>query len=185
MTNVMIDLETMGKSNRAPITQIGAVVMDFERGELGDTFHIHVNLENSVRWGGVMDASTVIWWLQQSPEARREFEPGVHQKSLIEALCAFAKWLPPEPNVWGNGSRFDNEILDHAYRSCGLITPWGHRQDRCYRTIKALHPEVRYTPPAIKHHALEDAVAQAKHLLAILRPVGAHPSLGASYGKKD
>lgn len=103
-----------------------------------------------------------------------------------EALCEFATWLPKNSNVWGNGSRFDNEILDNAYKSCGLVTPWSHRQDRCYRTIKDLHPEVKYIPPVIKHHALEDAVAQAKHLLAIMgaRVVGAHPSLGASYGKQ-
>lgn len=165
---VVLDLETMGNSNRASITQIGAVVMNLQTGGLGKTFHMHVDLEDSVRHGGVMDASTVLWWLQQSEEARKEFTPGVHQRPLIEVLCAFATWLPQGSNIWGNGSRFDNEILDHAYRSCGLITPWGHRQDRCYRTVKALHPEVEYIPPTVKHHALEDAVAQAKHLMAIM-----------------
>ena len=71
--NVMIDLETMGVNNNAAIIAIGAVAFDFE-GNLGYHFYQTITLQSSVENGGIMDASTVLWWMRQSDEARKEFE---------------------------------------------------------------------------------------------------------------
>jgi exodeoxyribonuclease VIII len=124
-----------------------------------------------MRHGLKMDASTVMWWMKQSDQARAAFnEKGV---SLSTALSDFMDWLDDKALVWGNGATFDNVILDNAYRATGLTKPWKYNADRCYRTLKALYPQV----PAGErsgtyHNALDDAKHQAMHASRILNLIG-------------
>ena len=83
----MLDLETMGNGPNAAITAIGAVKFDPDKGEIVETFYFKVNLESSVKQGGVIDASTVIWWLGQNEEARAEMQKkGGH---ILDGLYEF------------------------------------------------------------------------------------------------
>lgn len=167
MDNVMLDLETMGNGPLAAIVAIGAVEFDPDGGVIGRKFYEVVNLESAVRSGGVMDASTVLWWLQQSDAARSAFaRPGAE---LPAALQRFAGWLDPDARVWGNGAAFDNVILASAYRGLSLQVPWKFWNDRCYRTLKSLHPEVEVVRRGTHHNAVDDAESQAVHLMKILR----------------
>ena len=70
--DVMIDLETMGVNTKAAIVAIGAVGMDVINNKVipGSEFYCIVDLESSVQNEGIMDASTVLWWLSQSDFAR-------------------------------------------------------------------------------------------------------------------
>lgn len=168
--NVMLDLETMGVNNNAAIIAIGAVAFDFE-GNLGDHFYRTISLQSSVENGGVMDASTVLWWMKQSDSARKEFErPG---KNEITALVEFNDFLCQfeDIKVWGNGASFDNVILANAYRRNGEDLPWKYYNDRCYRTMKNLHPEIMMEREGTHHNALADAISQAKHLQRIINHV--------------
>ncbi len=116
-----------------------------------------------------MSESTVLWWLQQTEAARKMFsQPAMY---LGESLMAFGKWLPDhdEVRIWGNGSPFDNVILRNAYTKIGITAPWHFYNDRCYRTVKNLHPQIEHTVPVTAHCALDDAVAQADHLIRIWR----------------
>ena len=71
--------------------------------------------------------------------------------------------------LWGNGASFDNAILSTAYELCELETvqPWRFYNDRCYRTVKSLYPEVAMVRTGTYHNALDDAESQALHLLAM------------------
>lgn len=166
MNHVMLDLETMGNGPSAAIVAIGAV--RFGDGVTGDEFYERVNLESSLAIGLKMDASTVLWWMQQSDAARAELYR--RDGCPIElALEKFAAWLPPlDAQVWGNGASFDNVILNTAYRFAGKEGPWKFWNDRCYRTIKALHPHIKVEQRGTHHHALDDARSQARHLMQIL-----------------
>lgn len=170
MKDVMVDLETMGNGPQAAITAIGA--MEFARGsaDLGESFYVTIDLESSVAHGGVMDASTVLWWMQQSEAARAEFKR--KGMDIVDALCKFDAWLQrrapkKELRIWGNGATFDNVILRSAYVNCLLPVPWMYYNDRCYRTMKNEHPEVPFRSVGVAHNALDDAKAQALHLQAI------------------
>lgn len=177
MLNVMLDLETMGKGPDAAIVAIGAVKFDPATG-LGDTFYANVDLASSVEHKGVMDASTVMWWMKQSDAARQRLVTP-DPVCIADALLRFEDWVNGGPHIqrpatdvamWGNGAAFDNVILRGAYERLGLEPPWQFRGDRCYRTLKALHPEVPLPPSEGTHHnALDDAVFQARHLLEILK----------------
>ena len=72
VNNVMLDLETMGLGPNAAIIAIGAVMFDPETMQLGSEFYRIINLESAVAAGGIMDAGTVMWWLEQGAAARAE-----------------------------------------------------------------------------------------------------------------
>jgi hypothetical protein len=164
--NVMVDLETLGKGSNACVLSIGAVVFT-PHGVTDDKFYIRVDEESCVRAGLEIDASTVMWWLKQSDAARRELtaRTGI---SIISALSAFTAWYPEGAVFWGNGATFDNVILSNAYKAIGFEKPWPYWGDRCYRTMKAMYPEVTADPfSGVAHNALDDAVHQANHLIKI------------------
>ena len=167
---LMLDLETMGIGPNAAIIAIGAVAFDLDRLELtGQEFYQTIDLESSVEHGGGITPSTVLWWMQQSDEARDEFKrPGGR---IEEVLMYFHRWLPPTNciQVWGNGANFDNVVLRTAYERLGLQAPWNFRNDRCFRTAKAMLPKVEIESTGVAHDALEDARWQARYLIEATR----------------
>lgn len=166
MTDVMLDLETMGTSANAAIVAIGAVEFDIERTFIGRKFYAVVNLQSAIENGGVVDGDTIRWWLGQSDEARAAIRVG--DEHINVALIQFSGWLDPEARVWGNGAAFDNVILASAYRRSQIELPWKFWNDRCYRTIKSLHGDVPIERIGTHHNALDDAETQANHLMRIL-----------------
>lgn len=167
MNNIMLDLETMGSGSNAAIVAIGAV--KFSKHGLGDEFYRVVDLYSSHGYGLTIDPSTVMWWLQQSHDARLALcKNGV---SLCDALTDFSDWVGnhKEAKMWGNGSDFDNVILANAYDAVGRQRPWQFWNSRCYRTVKnLLGKNTELVRVGTVHNALDDAKSQAEHLLKIL-----------------
>jgi len=172
MSAIMLDLETMGNGPGAAIIAIGACY--FGKHGVGETFYRIVSLESSVQCGGIMDASTVLWWMQQGDAARTEFSrKGVE---IVTALIEFAAWCDPDAEVWGDGAAFDNVILASAYRRMNLPIPWKFWNDRCYRTVKSRSNVPMPPRKGTAHNALDDAINQAYHLIAIDASVNNHHS---------
>lgn len=176
--HVMIDLETMGTRPDAPIVAIGAVLFSpetqhkdgtVEIGGIHRSFYANVDLASSVNSGAPIEASTVMWWLQQSDEARAALLAKDDVYSLVGALSALNAWCDwgRIEGVWGNGATFDNVILRQSYYRTAVICPWPFWADRCYRTIKSIHGDVPIDRTGTHHNALDDARTQAEHLLAI------------------
>ena len=169
MKDVMVDLETMGCGYRAAIVAIGAVRFDPVLNVISDNFYRTIALSSCQAAGQTIDASTVLWWMAQEPAARGEVVNG--EFDLDVALAEFAGFLAKNAHVWGNGSNFDNRILREAYELVGQPCPWHYRGDRDMRTIVALAKSLGITANIIvsgtKHHALDDAVYQAKVVNAI------------------
>lgn len=169
--NVMVDLETLGNSSSSVILSIGAVEFDTITGQLGRQFYRVIDPQSCVDAGLIMDVSTVLWWMQQSGEARQVFKEE-RKDHLNLALAEFAVWYPEGSSLWGNGATFDNVILVNAYRACGIKAPWDFWQDRCYRTLKNLMPEVEHERKGVHHNALDDAIYQAEHAIKLLQILG-------------
>ena len=176
MLDVMIDLETMGNGPEAAIIAVGAVEFDVSEMRIGERFYAVVDLESSVRMGGVIDASTVLWWMKQDDAARSAFSRD--SKHLAEVLQMFDRWMMGRApldkiKVWGNGAAFDNVILAGAYRRNYSEIPWKFWNDRCYRTLKAQYPEVPMQRTGTYHNAVDDAENQARHLISIVQSMRA------------
>jgi exodeoxyribonuclease VIII len=167
---VMLDLETLGTGPRSVIIAIGAVAFDSAGEGVASKFYQVVDAQSCVDAGLTLDVSTVMWWMEQSDDARKAVcRPGLPLKT---ALDGFAEWYRAvgEGPVWGNGVDFDNVIMNSAYRAIGEPrAPWLHWQNRCFRTLRNIYPHVEIARQGTHHHALHDATTQALHLQAIFK----------------
>jgi hypothetical protein len=173
----MIDLETLGKGSHAAIWTIGAVKFDPNFAAQSaeylimqtQRFHVRISIDSSFRVGRA-DASTVEWWMQSSQDiARHRIFEEMGAIDIVEALDGFKQWFGDDKPVWGNGATFDNVILSNAFHTCNIERPWSFRNDRCYRTLKSLAPELKSIDVGVAHGALDDALAQAWHLQQIVK----------------
>jgi len=167
MTRIMLDIETMGLAPGSAITSIGAV--KFGGGKITERFYRRISLQSCIDAGLTMDASTVLWWMQQGDKARSELnEPGV---TIYRGLLDFSIFIAGEDvEIWGNGAAYDNVLVACACKKVSVDAPWAHRKSLCYRTVKAMHPHVQPFgfQKGVRHNALDDAESQALHLMAIL-----------------
>ncbi|AYD44791.1 MULTISPECIES: 3'-5' exonuclease [Yersinia] len=177
MNNLMVDLETMGNKPNAPIVAIGAVFFDPASGEIGPSFYTAVSLESEVALGAVPDASTILWWLTQSSEARAAItsDPTSINKALhdLNVFVATVTAGSARISVWGNGASFDNVILRAAYERCQMPPCWSWFNDLDVRTMVKLGRALGFDPKrdmpfdGERHNALADAIHQAKYVSAI------------------
>lgn len=174
-THYVLDLETMGKGPRAAIVAIGCVRI--EDLQITGEFYHTVTLRSSLAAGLQVDASTIEWWLEQDEAARHEITGG-NASELNHALGWLAAFMGDTTHdnpdrkalLWGNGSSFDNVIVGNAFDACGIPRPWLFWNDRDLRTLLALYPEAKAIPfKGTKHHALHDAMHEAKQLIAALQ----------------
>ena len=167
-----IDLETLGNTTDAAITQIGVAFFTMETGE------VHSQHNILVKWDGEghVNASTLAWWLVQGDEARARMfealEDGVPISGALGQLRALADWEKID-GVWGNGSTFDITILDSAYQRCrGMTSPWPFYAARDMRTLIDVAERLRGFDKksveriGVHHEAADDAAHQARVISA-------------------
>lgn len=168
--HIMLDLETLGKRPGCCVLSIGAV--EFGPQGLGAEFKINLSVPEQQALGLHVDASAEEWWSRQSEQARAaaRFDP----KDPATALKIFNAWVRDLGQrrgirVWGNGANFDQPVLGAVYAAFEDSPPWEFWNERCHRTMKNLFKAIEApTAPAVAHDALEDAKAQAAHLVKIL-----------------
>ncbi|KQN56753.1 3'-5' exonuclease [Erwinia sp. Leaf53] len=176
MNHIMIDLETMGNKPNAAIVAVGAVFFDPATGEIGAQYSSPVLLASETTHGAAMDADTVIWWLQQSSEARAVIACAT--KSILVVLHELSIFVNEHSTarnvqVWGNGASFDNVILRSAYQRIGHPAFWPFWFDRDVRTMVELGRQIGIDPKrdtpftGERHDALADAIHQAQYVSVI------------------
>lgn len=173
MTNVMVDIETLGREPGAAILSVGAVTFDLEG--VHDTFYQNVDLETCADAGLEVEAATLAWWLDQDEEARDVLRGG---HDLEAVLTDFADFYSGAEEIWANSPSFDCEILGHAYDALGIEQPWGFREERDYRTLREIPGAVWVDRQGTHHNALDDAKHQAKKVVLTLnnlRDAGLEP----------
>lgn len=164
--HIMVDIETLGTRPGDAILSIGAALISTDK--IISTFYVTVDSESCKALGMRAQKSTLEWWGKQSPEVRAAAFKG--ELSLHSALRQLQLWIPPgDVCVWGNGAGFDVPLLEAAYRAAKMEIPWKFWNARCYRTVAAMHPTEKPPREGVHHNALDDAVFQATHLLAIVK----------------
>lgn len=184
MPYLMLDLETMGLGPNAAICAIGAVKFELaiQKSEDGspslyylehEDFYVHVSLESSVRSGGVIDPGTVLWWMQESAQARAAIANPQDVMHINIALQQLSKFAHNCTGIWAAPAHFDIPIIESAYRRSGILVPWRMRQVHCLSTLQHLFG-IERAENKLPHHALEDARSQVESLLTWYRK---YPSL--------
>lgn len=176
MKHLMLDIETMGTSPSSPILTIGAVFFEPSTGELGPQFYQVATLRSEMDNGAVPDADTIMWWMQQSEQARSALAAKAFPiNEVLTNLSNFSLSHAPANfiQVWGNGANFDNVLLRDAFRRAQTQPFWNFWNDRDVRTIVELGRQLGFDPKrdmpftGEKHNALDDAIHQAKYVSAI------------------
>lgn len=170
MMNVMLDLETLGLKPGCVILSIGAVPFNTQdQLKRGLRFYEKIKLKSSLDYGLRIDPKTEKWWDQQPAEAKAEALSGeLPLYAILSRFNTFLYHLDQPVHLWGNAASFDLKILEKAYEACDMKIPWDFRNERCFRTLKTLFPQV--PAPAfvgVKHTAIADAEHQALHAEAI------------------
>jgi hypothetical protein len=171
--DLMIDLETLGTKRGCQVLSIGSVF--FGPSGLGPRLYQILDLNDQADLGLVTDPDTVAWWGRQSAEARRVFTDP--KTPLQIALTEFSQFCAMQTSsaklrVWGNGSDFDNPILEDVFTAADCKVPWRFYNNRCYRTLKGFAPKLKLDRAGTHHNALDDAVTQAEHAVKLLDELG-------------
>jgi len=164
--NYSFDLETLGTKYNSYILSIACVEFNIETGEVLAAFKRKVVCGSKFN----IDYGTVMWWLEQSDEARGKLTSKEEQTVPIQqALYDLNEFIQDgkHSKVWGNGATFDISILDYAYSVKRIVQPWKYWNVRDMRTIVDLAESVGFIKKRIKfegvrHDSLDDAAHQAK-----------------------
>jgi hypothetical protein len=161
MNIAMIDIETLDTEPSAVILSIGVVELDGD--QINASRSIYMELDITKQSGRTISADTLKWWSQQKAPM-----PIYGSIRLEDALSKL--WLMYRGNqFWSNGS-FDFDILNHACKQVGALTPWTFRDCFDYRTAKNLFPQIKADDTNdTAHHAFEDAKYQMNHLVKIFK----------------
>ena len=165
--DISFDLETLGIGPEALVLSIGAIRFDRKTGQLGPEFYRLIHL-NGLGASGVIDASTVVWWMGQNAQAQADiFGKDRPRHSLPEALKDFRLFCEGAETYWQRGDK-DAEWLGNAYKRCGVEAPWKFWQLRDQRTVSVEFGHlVAKAERGTAHNALADAKAQAIELIDI------------------
>jgi len=164
----MIDIETLGPEPGCVVLSIGAVRFDPVEGvDQRDTFYTEIDRASSRKAGLEVDPDTLEWWQNQDPELR----PFNGDTTLWVALFNLIEFLDGAEQYWANSPSFDLKILEAAYKAVDLSPPWRYWQWRDVRTIRDLPVAVELTHDGREHHALDDAIHQAREISLTLRRI--------------
>lgn len=193
LTDIMVDIETLGTSPNAMIVQIAAVRFDPATRLISSpegAFNFHVKPTGSPAIDGDMDFDTVRWWLSQEPAAQqRVFAPatgfGGHVGTGVMAFCAWVEQQGPFEHVWANAPTFDLVLLkrtfDRTLDSFPRIGmegdqplrrwPFTYKDERDFRTLKTIGRRLGVPEPVrvgVSHDALDDCFHQVAWAMDIL-----------------
>lgn len=191
--SIMIDFETLSLKENANLLSLGACAFDPATGEIVSTFYAAIDPRTQP--GRDIDPSTVLWWLDQDEAARKKITQAAKNTDELDAMVdvetpeanelaenacipinhcamafiAFVESLGQENiQCWSNGA-VDHAWLQSMFDYTGYKNPIKFWNQRDYRTMKALHPDVEMADYGVAHNALDDAIKQTNHLCAILR----------------
>lgn len=186
---IVLDEETLGTEPGCPILSIGACAFSLEQDNIS-VFYRKLHLAHQPT--NKISVDTLMWWMEQERTAQvAAWSEGEGAENYYGGLILFQIWVDSIRKIageagitiWGNSCSFDNEILSAAYKHRGLESPWDFRENRDFRTLRALYKEKVPEPTfiGIRHHARDDAVHEARWLKMILQHMqAADAALAAS-----
>jgi hypothetical protein len=190
--DLMVDLETLGTTESAPIVSIGAVLFDPQANDTFEALYERaflrlIDIEDAIAVCGPAEGGTLKWWLGQRDEAIKRLVNGeqVSLKGALSDLYIYSHVrgdrnpqvanLPLPGRIWAKGPDFDCTKLDAACRKLKIKDPFFFSTRRCVRTAQDLafpNGELPEFKTGVHHDARDDAVNQALMVQACYRALG-------------
>lgn len=165
--HAVIDLETLGLTARAAIASVGLAII--KNGVVTESMHWACDWQKQNR---MVTPSTKEWWEARPTHVYDRELGGKLPLAYVLGMVAGTVMRYKVAGVWGNGAAFDNAILHDAAEQAGFPRLWSYKADMCLRTMRALAPDVELPFEGDEHNAEDDAVHQAKLLIAIYKKLG-------------
>jgi len=179
LNHAMIDCETLGTDPGDVVLTVGVVKFhpchrqNVEQLKSQSRLFVF-DLEESLKKGFSVSASTLRWWMQQSQRARdKAFNNGGLDKlpgSIEDQLMAMSAFLTYSTSVWANGANFDPGMLQAYYNKYNEPTPWRYSDIRCARTMYKNFPGNKHEAFAdnlTAHDPVDDCIYQILKLYNI------------------
>jgi len=167
MSELMLDIETLGTTPGAAIVSIGAVAFDYAAGIEAEV-SVSVDRQSCEFVGLHVDDETLSWWDKQDAEARRCLTGGRPLDEALDEFDAFYDVVAPD-TVWACSPAFDCVLLDSAYRALDRDVPWRYWDQRDVRTLRDLPQWQPAEHEGVEHDALDDARQQARSVIETQR----------------
>ena len=163
--HLSLDLETLDLTATSIVLSIGIVAFDSKG--IYSALELNPSIDEQLRKGRTVSESTFLWWLGREHEAREKIIEArrISLEETLATITLFVKALGTIDGVWGNGSDFDNAILNHLYEG---TPPWSFWLNRDLRTLREYNPRVTMAREGVYHSALDDAKYQAAIISAII-----------------
>lgn len=133
MKDIMLDIETLGVSEKAVMIQLAAVRFNRSTGEIGGEFCMSATPESCEEHGFLRDESTEQWWATQNQEVFNDIlNNAVRVEQVIQQFNGF---LQPhkETIVWSHAT-FDFPIVQNYLKKMSSY----HMNFRNARDIRTL-----------------------------------------------
>jgi len=182
VVDVMIDIETLGTTPGSVTASIGAVEFTRHAGLMNSSLYVKVDIIDAQKQGSTIDAHTVLWWMQQSENARNELTSGhrVKLQVALDALDFYINSLRGEGRIciWAHSPSFDLIHLEAAYKLFNRSAPWRYNESRDTRTIFDLAGiDLKDYRIGTSHNALDDAKSQVTAVIAALHKLQLGPMI--------
>lgn len=190
---IMIDIETLGKGPTAVVTQMAFMAVTKEAPDPVDAIRFdsfYLPVQPQVDMGRAIDASTILWWLDQPRESLdklRESLSGGDADELTAYVRSFIRKIMDvvqdygiqNVEFWARGPEFDMTILESLMTMVGETAPWnydrlGYRQIRDLRTlmrVAGVESDDVDSSDIVKHVALEDCRFQLRCLVEAVKRI--------------
>lgn len=163
---MMVDWETLDTKHTAAVRSVGWVVFCYDTKQILRTGYIDgINVQAQLKLGRTISWSTLCWWMAQSEEARQAMFTDDAETTFREAVMELGREFQDLEcvEIWGNGTDFDTKITESLLDLLHMPPFWHFRKQRCYREF--MIGKQRIHKPEVSHHAMHDAIAQAKNVL--------------------
>lgn len=157
MTDIMIDIETLGRRNDAAIREVGLVAFKND-GTILDSVQLCV--ANGV-WNThhrTFCGETILWLMKEGSLDMSE-NCSSYEMLTDKINEFFKKHNCKDSHVWSKG-HMDLEVIKDLYEELGKPLPWKFWQPRDMRTILDFCKDVIKCPNRPAHRAVDDAISR-------------------------
>lgn len=169
VSDLMIDLETLGKGPDAVVISVGACFFNISTAQILGTFYMACTVDDQLEMGRKVDGSTIKFWMTQEGASKKVFHE--QAKPFKDVMTIFSKWVLDTTTIskvkaWGNGSIFDISIMESMFEMCKVKTPWMYNGVMDLRTFKRfVAGGAQVEKLGTNHNALDDAISQAAYVI--------------------
>ena len=157
---VMLDLETLGRSAGCVVHEVALVRFNSKTREAGEKLHLYISIEDSLAHGLTIDEETLAWWNRQGGPRQDRPHTLHHSASLIADFLTAA----PVKRLWAWGTCFDLPLIRAAFEAASVRWPLHYAVSRDARTVWDLAFPGVIHDRAAGHDALADCYQQIRQL---------------------